>query len=475
MDRTGQEQVVSGTAADMAGAPAGDARPAAAADPPGTSLAPKGDFATLSKPHLSPILGRYFERSWDHGEGHILYDSAGRGFLDFASGIATTSLGHHHAAVTQAIKDQADKLLHICNALGYLEPVGQLATLLADACPDPLDTVFFANSGAEVVEGALKLARRVTGRPGIIAFRGAFHGRTFGAASITSSSINYRLGYEPLLPSVYLTPFPNVYRYFGDDEEAATTGAMGALRTLLGHEIPASSVAAIIIEPIQGEGGFNPAPASFLRALRALCDENGIMLIADEIQSGVARTGKMWAFEHAGIVPDVVCVAKALANGMPLGAIVSRRELQERWGVGAHGTTFGGNPVSCAAGVAVMNTIAEQGLVANAATRGDELIAALNGLMEQDERIGDVRGRGLMIGVEFVKDRATREPDTETCEALVQACAEQSLLVLNCGTHHNVIRFLPPIDVTADEIARGVELFATALRALPQHADAAGA
>jgi 4-aminobutyrate aminotransferase len=467
MDRTGQEPAVSATAASTAGEPAGEPRPAGASRND-TALAVQGDFGALSRPHLSPILGRYYERSWDHGEGHTLYDSAGRGFLDFACGIATTSLGHHHPAVTQAIKDQADKLLHICNALGYIEPVGQLATMLADACPDPLDTVFFGNSGTEAVEGALKLARRVTGRPGIIAFRGAFHGRTFGAASVTSSSINYRLGYEPLLPSVYLTPFPNVYRYFGDDEETATAGAMGALRTLLGHEIPASSVAAIIIEPIQGEGGFNPAPLSFLRELRALCDENGILLIADEIQSGVARTGRMWAFEYADIVPDVVCVAKALANGMPIGAIVSRRELQERWGVGAHGTTFGGNPVSCAAGVAVLKTIAEQGLVANAAARGKELIAGLEGLMAADDRIGDVRGPGLMVGVELVRDRASREPDTETSEALIAACAEHGLLVLNCGTHHNVIRFLPPIDVTAEEIGQGVELFGAALRTLPR-------
>jgi 4-aminobutyrate aminotransferase len=455
MHRTGDQPTDSPSAASTAGAPE-------------TALAARADYAALSKPHLSPILGRYYERNWERGEGHTLYDSAGRGFLDFACGIATTSLGHHHPAVTQAIKDQADKLLHICNALGYLEPVGRLATMLADACPQPLDTVFFGNSGAEAVEASLKLARRVTGRPGIVAFRGAFHGRTFGAASITSSSINYRLGYEPLLPSVYLTPFPSVYRYFGDDEEAATAGAMGALRTLFAHEIAATSVAAIIIEPIQGEGGFSPAPLAFLRELRALCDESGILLICDEIQSGIARTGKMWAFEHAGIVPDVVCVAKALANGMPIGAIVSRRELQERWGVGAHGTTFGGNPVSCAAGVAVLETIARQGLVANAAARGDELLAGLKGLMAADDRIGDVRGRGLMVGVELVKDRATRDPDTAAGEALVQLCADQGMLVLNCGMHHNVIRFLPPIDVTAEEIAQGVELFGTALRDLPR-------
>jgi 4-aminobutyrate aminotransferase len=192
------------------------------------------------------------------------------------------------------------------------------------------------------------------------------------------------------------------------------------------------------------------------------------MLIFDEVQSGVARTGKMWAFEHAGVVPDIMCAAKALANGMPLGAIVTRRDLQEKWGVGAHGTTFGGNPVSCAAGVAVMTTIAQQGLVANAAARGEELQTALRTLMAKDDRIGDVRGKGLMVGVELVKDRATREPDGDLCEALMQACADYGLLVLNCGTHHNVIRFLPPIDVTAEEISTGVKLFGDALRSLPR-------
>lgn len=470
MDSTGQEQAVNATAAVApTGASARNITPAEI-----DALAAAGDFAAISKPHLSPILGRYYEQSWTHGEGHTLFDSTGRGYLDFACGIATTSLGHHHPAVTAAIKDQADKLLHICNALGYLEPVGRLAAMLADSCPAPLDTVFFGNSGTEAVEAALKLARRVTGRPGIIAFRGAFHGRTYGATSITSSSINYRQGYEPLLPSVYLTPYPNVYRHFGDDEEAATAGAMGALRTLLEHEIAPTSVAAIIIEAIQGEGGFSPAPVSFLKELRALCDEHGILLICDEIQSGIARTGKMWAFEHADIVPDVVCVAKALCNGMPIGAIVTSRELQERWGVGAHGTTFGGNPVSCAAGVAVMRTIEDQGLVANAAARGQELVAGLQTLMAADDRIGDVRGRGLMIGVELVTNRTTRDPDTALAEALIGACADQGLLVLNCGTHHNVIRFLPPIDVTADEIARGVELFGAALRSLPRTVTEAG-
>ena len=233
--------------------------------------------------------------------------------------------------------------------------------MIADVMPEPLDTVFFANSGSEAIEAALKLARRVTGRPGLIAFSGGFHGRTYGSVSVTTSNINYRTGYEPLLPSVFIAPYPNVYRDFGGDEQAAIDGAMAGLRRIFAEEIAPSRVAGILIEPVQGEGGYYPAPPEFLRQLRAECDRYGILLIADEVQCGFARTGKMWGFEHAGIVPDVVCLAKAIANGLPLSAIVTRRELQERWGVGAHGSTFGGNPVSCAAGVAVLETILDAG------------------------------------------------------------------------------------------------------------------
>ncbi len=432
------------------------------------SADPSLDLAALSLPHLSPVVGRYFERGWSHGEGHRLFDSAGRSYLDFACGIATTALGHRHPAVTKAIHDQVDRLLHVCNALGYVEPVGRLATLLADSLPDPLDTVFFANSGAEAIEGALKLTRRVTGRPGIVAFTGGFHGRTMGAVAITSSSLNYRTGYEPLLPGVYLAPFPEVYREFGGDEAAATAGAMAGLREVFSRRIPPAEVAAVVIEPVQGEGGFNPAPIAFLQQLRGLCDEHGILLVADEVQSGYGRTGRMWGFEQAGIVPDVVCVAKSMANGLPLSAIVTRRELQERWGPGAHGTTFGGNPVSCAAGVAVLETIRDQDLVANAAARGAELLSGLRAIATDDDRIGDVRGPGLMVGVEFIRDRATREPDGATCDALLQACADGGLLVLNCGTYHQVVRFIPPLDVTADEIRDALRIFREALAAMPR-------
>jgi 4-aminobutyrate aminotransferase len=429
-------------------------------DEPVTSVA---DLAALAT-HLSPVLGRYFERSWSHGVGHRLYDTAGRPYLDFANGIAVTALGHAHPRVTAAIHAQADRLIGPTGAIGYSEPVVRLAELLAGTLPDPIDTVMFLNSGSEAIDGALKLARRVTGRPGIVAFRGGFHGRTYGATSITTSNINYRTGYEPLLPGVYFAPFPAAYRDFDGDEERATRDCLRILDSLFATVIAPSSVAAIVIEPVQGEGGYYPAPAAFLRGLRAVCDEHGILLIADEVQTGYARTGRMWGFEDAGIVPDVVAVAKAIANGLPLSAIATRRELQVRWGRSAHGSTYGGNPVACAAGIAVLETIADEDLVTNAARRGEELSSGLDRLKAEDDRIGDVRGPGLMVGVELVRDRATREPDGDLATALVARSAELGLLVLSCGLAHQVVRWIAPIDVTSAEISEAVEIFGEALR-----------
>jgi 4-aminobutyrate aminotransferase len=414
--------------------------------------------------HLSPVLGRYFERSWSHGVGHRLFDTAGRAYLDFANSIAVTALGHAHPRVSAAIHAQVDRLIGPTGAIGYAEPVVNLATMLAETLPAPIDTVMFLNSGSEAIDGALKLARRVTGRPGLVAFRGGFHGRTFGATSITTSNINYRTGYEPLLPAVYFAPFPAAYRDFDGNEERATTESLGVLRSLFTTVIAPTSVAAIIIEPVQGEGGYTPAPAAFLQGLRAICDEHGILLVADEVQTGYARTGTMWACEKADIVPDVVVVAKAIANGLPLSAIATRRELQERWGRSAHGSTYGGNPVACAAGIAVLETIRDEELVANASRRGNELTQGLLRLMAEDERIGDVRGPGLMVGVELVKDRATKEPDGDLATDLVARCAELGLLVLSCGLAHQVVRWIPPLDATPAEIAEAVEIFGEALR-----------
>ena len=410
---------------------------------------------------LSPILGRYYQQTWVRGEGHRLFDSDGRAYLDFANGIAVTSLGHAHPKVNAAIHAQVDQLIHVCNGLGNLDPVTTLAEMLVEELPAPLDTVYFGNSGAEVVDGAMKMARRVSGRTHIIAFSGAFHGRTYGATSVTSSSLNYRSGYDPLVPDIHIAPFPNAYRDFGGDEAAATAVSLSHLERLFADRVPADRVAAFLIEPVQGEGGYVPAPVSFLQGLRELATRHGILLIVDEIQSGYGRTGKMWSFEHAGIVPDVILVAKAIANGMPLAALVSARELQERWGLGAHGSTYGGNPVSCAAGIAVLEVIREEGLVANAAERGVELTRGLKALALEDSRIGDVRGPGLMIGVEMVKD-PDAEPAVALGSALSTACAENGLLVLTCGAG-NVVRWIPPLDVDRSEIEEALGIFGEAL------------
>ena len=421
-----------------------------------TMSLPTTDHADLAARHLSPVLGRYFEKEWARGEGHRLYDADGRAYLDFANGIAVSVLGHRHPAVTAAIHEQVDRLIAPMAAMGYAQPTIELAAAIARVMPEPLDTVFFLNSGSEAIEAALKLARRVTGRPGIIAFRGGFHGRTFGAASVTTSGLNYRRGYEPLLPGVYFSQFPNVYREFGGDEAAAVEGSLRQLDDLVETAIPAESVAAVVIESVQGEGGYNPAPAAFLRGLRDFCDRHGILLIVDEIQSGFGRTGRMFAFEHAGIVPDVVTLAKAIANGLPLSAVVTARELQARWGRSAHGTTFGGNPVACAAGLAVLSTILSEGLVENAAARGAELSAGLRELMAGDPRIGDVRGPGLMIGMELVTDHERRVPDAALAEAFMAACLDGGLLLLSCGRDHNVIRFIAPLNVTSDEVTEAL-------------------
>jgi 4-aminobutyrate aminotransferase len=395
-----------------------------------------------------------------------LYDTAGRAYLDFANGIAVTALGHHHPRVTAAIHAQVDRLIGPTGAMGFSEPVVRLSDMLAATLPDPIDSVMFLNSGSEAIDGALKLARRVTGRPGIVAFRGGFHGRTFGAASVTTSALNYRTGYEPLLPGVYIAPYPAAYPDSGGDEARASEAALEGLDTLFATLIAPSQVGSILIEPIRGEGGYNPAPASFLRALRRICDEHGILLIADEVQTGFARTGRMWGFEDSEIVPDVVVLAKAIANGLPLSAIATSRALMERWGRSAHGSTYGGNPVACAAGIAVLETIADEHLVENAATRGAELTAGLARIAAEEPRIGDVRGPGLMIGVEFVRDGDPQKPDGATAKLAIARAADLGLLVLTCGSHGNVIRWIPPIDVSAAEIGEAVEIFGETLRTI---------
>ncbi len=422
------------------------------------------DLAAQADANISPILGRYMDKSWSHGIGHRLYDTAGNSYLDFANGIAVTALGHAHPRVTAAVHSQVDRLMGPVHAIGFSEPTVKLAQMLADTFPDPLDSVLFLNSGSEAIDGAIKLARRVTGRPAVIAFRGAFHGRTIGATSVTTSSLNYRRGYEPLLPGVYTTVYPAVYRYYAGDEERAIADSLKHLDGLLTTTVSPDEVAAVIVEPVQGEGGYYPAPAAFLQGLRERCTRHGILLVVDEVQTGYGRTGDMWAFQESDIVPDVVCVAKAIANGLPLSAIVASKDTMQAWGKGAHGTTYGGNPVACAAGVAVLETIAQEGLLANARARGTELLGGLRELMADTPAIGDVRGRGLMIGVEFVNDRGSRLPDGSTAEAVIERARDAGLLLLSCGMAHQVIRWIPPLDVTVPEVEESLRIFEGALR-----------
>jgi 4-aminobutyrate aminotransferase len=404
---------------------------------------------------VSPSLTRAYPLVAESGSGYVVTDVDGNRFLDFAAGIAVCSTGHAHPEVVAAIKQQADRLIHIA-ATDFYEPrYLELTEHLARIAPftEPA-RVFLANSGTEAVEGAIKLARYHTHRPGLIAFEGAFHGRTMGALSLTNSKIKQRAGFGPLLPMVHHTPFPRI-RAWREMSGGDGSAELEVLRTsIFGRLIAPTDVAAIVIEPIQGEGGYFPAPTSFLRALREICDEHGIMLIADEIQSGMGRTGRWWAIEHAGVEPDIVTTAKGIASGMPLGAVIARSSLMT-WPAGAHGSTFAGNPVCAAAGVATLRLI-EGGLMENASTMGARLRAGIETAAVAFPAVRDVRGAGLMLAVEF--------GDHEQANAVEMACFERGLLVLECGEAS--IRFCPPLIVDAPAVDRAVEIFDEALRAV---------
>ncbi len=405
---------------------------------------------------VAGAYSRYTDLVIEDAAGSYLVDVEGRRYLDFGSGIGVTSLGHQQPDVVAAVHRQVDSYWHTSVVTQHVR-LTEAAEKVASICPDPLDTVFFANSGAEVVEGALKLARRVTGRRGLIAFQGGFHGRTFGAVSVTTSKVHYREGYGPLLPDVYLTPYPYCFRTCSHGPEEPCPIAEGReLERLFKHVIPADEVAAILVEPIQGEGGYIVPPKGFLANLRRICDRHGILLICDEVQSGVARTGKWLAVDHDGVVPDVVLLAKALGSGLPLGAIVASHELMGRWPAGAHGSTFGGNPISCAAAVATLEVIERQGLLQRATDLGDRIQAAARRWQGEVGGPRDVRGRGLMIGLEFLD--STGQPDAERVEEIRSVCLSQGLLLLSCGIDDNVIRLIPPLTLSDQELALALEV-----------------
>ncbi len=410
---------------------------------------------------FTPALHIYHPIAIERGEGCRVIDREGKEYLDCSAGLAVLNIGHNHPRVMARVTEQLGRFVHT-GGIYYNEATVAAAEFLTSVTPPGLDMLFFSNSGAEAVEGALKLARHVTGRQGIIAFSGAFHGRTLGAVSVTSSTARYRERYHPLLPSVYHAPYPYCYRCpFGSPADGCTFACLSYLEGLLRHTITPHEVAAIIIEPVLGEGGYVPTPPLFLAGLRGLCDEHGILLIFDEVQSGMGRTGEWFAAQGYGITPDILTVAKGIASGFPLSALVARRELMERWPAGAHGTTFGGNPVSCAAAAATIETIRDEGVLERCRAAGTAAMARLRMLQERRPVIGDVRGMGLMIGIELVK--ADGGPDGAACERLLKECLERGLIVINCGPERNIVRFVPPLTISDEELDRALTIFATAL------------
>ncbi|MGP7816449.1 aspartate aminotransferase family protein [Niallia sp. 01092] len=404
-------------------------------------------LATRANKVFPPIAQRATTVGIVKGEGSYVTGEDGKQYLDFASGVAVTNVGHNHPLVVERAKAQIDELIHgghnVLYYPVYVELAEKLNELNGGNCK-----VYFSNSGAEVNEGAIKLAKHVTKRPGIISFKRSFHGRTLATTTLTASSSLYRKGYEGLLPSVYYAEYPYAFRT-GLSEEEEVQRCLDSLEEIFKFLIAPDQVAAIIMEPVQGEGGYIVPPAKFINEIRRICDQHGILLIFDEIQTGFGRTGKMFAWQHFGVQPDILTLAKGIANGFPLSALVGKAELMDQWTAGTHGGTYGGNPVSCAASLAVIE-ILESGLLEQSVKMAEYFTGKLSGLASTFTNIRDIRGLGLMIGMEFVQ--ADGQPDAKTVAALKEKALEKGLILLTCGTEKNVIRFIPPLTVTKEEI-----------------------
>jgi 4-aminobutyrate aminotransferase len=401
------------------------------------------EWLTRDEKVTSPSYTRMYPLVVRRARGAMMEDVDGNVFLDYTAGIAVTNVGHCHPKVVQAIRRQAGRLIHMSGTDFYYKPQIRLAEKLAQIVPgEGKKRVFFANSGAEAIEAALKLARYRTGRPRVISFRHSFHGRTYGAMSLTASKPYHRQGFAPLVPEI----------------QNARYGDLDSIRELFKTTCPAREVAAIFAEPIQGEGGYIVPPDGFLPGLRKLCDEHGILLVLDEVQAGMGRTGKMFASEHWGVAGDIVCLAKGLANGLPLGAIVAPEDVMT-WAPGSHASTFGGNPVACAASLATI-ALLESRYVANARERGEQLRAGLRELAASDSRLVDVRGLGLMVGLEI---GGPGGPDPELRDRIIQDCFHLGLLLLPCGA--STIRFCPPLCLTSRQVEIGLEIVGKALAA----------
>ncbi|HNS07422.1 MAG TPA: aminotransferase class III-fold pyridoxal phosphate-dependent enzyme [Anaerolineaceae bacterium] len=413
--------------------------------------------------HLSPVWTHLTDIVVDHAEGCYLYATDGRKMLDFTCGIGVTNTGHCHPKVVEAIRQQAGLLIHGQVNLVVHKPLLELVDELRTVLPSTLDGFFFSNSGAEAVEGALKLARHATGRPNVIVVQGSFHGRTNATMAMTTSKNSYKIGYQPLMPGVYVTPFPYALRY-GWDEEKASQWCLDELELLLMTQLAPQETAAIFIEPIIGEGGYLVPPKTFMKGLRELTQKHGILLVADEVQSGFGRTGKWFGYQHFEIEPDIMTVAKGIASGMPISGVISRLELMSKWIPGSHGGTYGGNAVAAAAAVATIRTIKEEKIIENVVTRGAQLKAGLAHLQEKYPQIADVRGLGLMVGTEF-RD-AHGKPDKKTTKAVQAECLSRQMMLLTAGPWDNTIRWIPPLVVTESQMNEALNIFESALAAV---------
>jgi 4-aminobutyrate aminotransferase len=414
--------------------------------------------------HVSDVWFRVTDLEVASGRGCVVTTTAGEDYLDFTSGIAVASTGHCHPKVVEAICRQAERFIHAQVNVYRHELLEQLGARLAAVCPDPIDTFFFANSGSEATEGAVKLAKQVTGRPNIIVFSGSFHGRTHLTMAMTTSKTAYRAGHAPLPSGVFVAPFPSALDH-GGDAEAASAAGLAAVRHLLASQTAPAETAAVVIEPVLGEGGYVPAPGSFLRGLAELCAEHGILFVADEVQTGFGRTGKMFAVEHHGVRPDVLLLAKGLGSGFPISAIGASSELMARWPRGSHGGTYGGNPIGCAAALATLDVITEDGFLDHVAARGRQLAAGLEEMAARDPGIADVRSLGLMVAAEF-RQPETGNPDTARVAAILAHCLEDGhLILMSAGTYSQVVRFMPPLVVSETELDEGLRLFEKALEA----------
>lgn len=413
-------------------------------------------------PHMTPAWSRIFNFVADRAEGSYIYTDDGRKLLDFTCGIGVTNTGHCHPKVVEAIREQAGSFIHAQANIVIHKPMLQLIEELRKIAPPSIDSFFFANSGAEALENAVKIAKVATGRPNVIVFNGSFHGRTHAAMALTTSKTIYRAGFSPLMAGVYVAPFPYAYA-LGMTEEQASQYCLEQLEYLLASQTAPKETAAILIESVLGEGGYVVPPASFMKGLREICDKHGIMLIFDEVQSGFGRTGKWFALEHFGVVPDIITAAKGIASGMPLSGVFTRTDIMKKLDTGSIGGTYGGNAIACAAGVATIRAMRDENMLENATNMGIQLMTGLRKLQEEYPQIGDVRGKGLMIGTEFTAN-GNRAKEKQMVKDVIHSAEEKGMLLLSCGTYDNTVRWIPPLNVTSEQVNDGLKIFGEALK-----------